>query len=55
MRPADESVNHSGRAGLAAHRLHDPFEPHRLTLDEMEYTTMSRSMNKLGSCGAKVE
>jgi fructose 1,6-bisphosphate aldolase/phosphatase len=28
-------------------RRHGPFEPHRLPLDEMEYTTMPQVMNKL--------
>ncbi len=28
-------------------RAHGPFEPHRLPLDEMEYTTMPQVMNKL--------
>ncbi|MEE8372157.1 MAG: fructose-1,6-bisphosphate aldolase/phosphatase [Dehalococcoidia bacterium] len=29
-------------------RRHGPFEPHRLPLDEMEYTTMPKVMGKLG-------
>ncbi len=28
-------------------RRHGPFEPHRLPLDEMEYTTMPAVMEKL--------
>jgi fructose 1,6-bisphosphate aldolase/phosphatase len=28
-------------------RRHGPFEPHRLSLDEMEYTTMPEVMKKL--------
>lgn len=28
-------------------RMHGPFEPHRLPLDEMEYTTMAQIMKKL--------
>lgn len=28
-------------------RRHGPFEPHRLPLDEMEYTTMPQIMKKL--------
>ena len=28
-------------------RRHGPFEPHRLGLDDMEYTTMPRLMAKL--------
>jgi len=30
-------------------RAHGPFEPHRLPLDEMEYTTMPQVMHKLES------
>ncbi|MFC1871817.1 fructose 1,6-bisphosphatase [Chloroflexota bacterium] len=28
-------------------RRHGPFEPHRLPLDEMEYTTMAEVMEKV--------
>jgi len=28
-------------------RLHGPFEPHRLPMDEMEYTTLPQVMEKL--------
>ncbi|HAS28482.1 MAG TPA: fructose 1,6-bisphosphatase, partial [Dehalococcoidia bacterium] len=28
-------------------RRHGPFEPHRLPLEEMEYTTMPQVMDKL--------
>ena len=28
-------------------RHHDPFEPHRLPIDEMEYTTLHQVMDKL--------
>jgi fructose 1,6-bisphosphate aldolase/phosphatase len=35
-------------------RLHGPFEPHRLPLDEMEYTTMPELMKKLEARWAKV-
>ena len=28
-------------------RRHGPFEPHRLPLDEMEYTTMPQVMQKI--------
>jgi fructose 1,6-bisphosphate aldolase/phosphatase len=34
-------------------RMHGPFEPHRLTLDEMEYTTMPQLMKKLEGRWAK--
>ena len=29
-------------------RAHGPFEPHRLPLEEMEYTTLPQVMEKLG-------
>jgi len=29
-------------------RRHGPFEPHRLPLDELEYTTMPEAMERLG-------
>jgi fructose 1,6-bisphosphate aldolase/phosphatase len=35
-------------------RLHGPFEPHRLPLDEMEYTTMPELMKKLEGRWVKV-
>jgi len=35
-------------------RLHGPFEPHRLPLEEMEYTTMPQIMKKLEGRWAKV-
>jgi len=35
-------------------RMHGPFEPHRLPLDEMEYTTMPQIMEKLEGRWAKV-
>jgi fructose 1,6-bisphosphate aldolase/phosphatase len=34
-------------------RMHGPFEPHRLPLDEMEYTTMPQIMEKLEGRWAK--
>jgi len=46
----DKSFDEARRqANLAADylRQHGPFEPHRLPLDEMEYTTMPQVMQKL--------
>jgi fructose 1,6-bisphosphate aldolase/phosphatase len=34
--------------------MHGPFEPHRLPLDDMEYTTMPQIMKKLEGRWAKV-
>jgi len=41
--------NARGEANLMADimRQHGPFEPHRLPLDEMEYTTLPQVMDKL--------
>ncbi len=47
---ADKSFDRSRRIALAAAdylRAHGPFEPHRLPLEEMEYTTMPQVMEKL--------
>ncbi len=47
---ADKSYDHAReQANLMADmmRRHGPFEPHRLPLDEMEYTTMPQVMQKL--------
>jgi fructose 1,6-bisphosphate aldolase/phosphatase len=43
--PAREQANVAGEYM----RRHGPFEPHRLPLEEMEYTTMPQVMNKLES------
>jgi len=47
---ADKSFDHAReQANVMADmmRHHGPFEPHRLPLDEMEYTTMPQVMEKL--------
>jgi fructose 1,6-bisphosphate aldolase/phosphatase len=36
-------------------RRHGPFEPHRLPLDEMEYTTMPGVMKKLSERFSELE
>jgi fructose 1,6-bisphosphate aldolase/phosphatase len=36
-------------------RRHGPFEPHRLPLEQMEYTTMPEVMKKLGKRFEKLE
>jgi fructose 1,6-bisphosphate aldolase/phosphatase len=36
-------------------RRHGPFEPHRLPLEEMEYTTLPKVMDKLGERFEDVE
>jgi fructose 1,6-bisphosphate aldolase/phosphatase len=49
---ADKSFDNARQEALDAAdfmRLHGPFEPHRLPLDEMEYTTMPQVMKKLQS------
>ena len=55
---ADPAFDEARRqANLAAEylRRHGPFEPHRLPLEEMEYTTMSAIMRKLGDRFADLE
>ena len=47
---ADKSFDNSRRmaSDMADYlRRHGPFEPHRLPLEEMEYTTMPEVMSKL--------
>jgi fructose 1,6-bisphosphate aldolase/phosphatase len=47
---ADKSFDNARQQALDAAdfmRSHGPFEPHRLPLDEMEYTTMPQVMKKL--------
>ena len=47
---ADKSFDNARKAALDAAdllRSHGPFEPHRLPLNEMEYTTMPQVMEKL--------
>jgi len=47
---ADKSFDNARRtaSNIADYlRYHGPFEPHRLPLDEMEYTTMPEVMQKL--------
>ena len=36
-------------------RRHGPFEPHRLPMEDMEYTTLPKVMQKLGSRFKKVK
>jgi len=47
---ADKSFNlarHHANEMADMMRRHGPFEPHRLPLEEMEYTTMPQVMEKL--------
>ena len=47
---ADKAFNlarHQANEMADMMRRHGPFEPHRLPLDEMEYTTMAEVMEKL--------
>jgi fructose 1,6-bisphosphate aldolase/phosphatase len=47
---ADKSFDNARREALDVAdylRRHGPFEPHRLPLEEMEYTTMPQVMSKL--------
>jgi fructose 1,6-bisphosphate aldolase/phosphatase len=49
----DEARRDANRIADAL-RLHGPFEPHRLPLSDMEYTTMPELMSKLESRWAKI-
>jgi fructose 1,6-bisphosphate aldolase/phosphatase len=45
--PSFENARIAARNAADYMRLHGPFEPHRLPLDEMEYTTMPEVKRKL--------
>lgn len=45
--PAFDGVRQEANRIADYMRRHGPFQPHRLSLDEMEYTTMSKIMKKL--------
>lgn len=45
--PAFDEARHQANLIADYMRRHGPFEPHRLPMDEMEYTTMPRLMKKL--------
>lgn len=45
---AFDECRHEASLLADALRYHGPFEPHRLPMDEMEYTTMPQIMDKLG-------
>ncbi|MBI4337113.1 MAG: fructose 1,6-bisphosphatase [Chloroflexi bacterium] len=46
--PAFEPARQEANTLASALRRHGPFEPHRLPLEEMEYTTMAGIMKRLG-------
>jgi fructose 1,6-bisphosphate aldolase/phosphatase len=45
--PAFDEARHTASDIADYMRRHGPFEPHRLPLEEMEYTTMPGVMKKL--------
>jgi fructose 1,6-bisphosphate aldolase/phosphatase len=45
--PAFDEARHHANILADWLRMHGPFEPHRLPLEEMEYTTMPQVMKKL--------
>ncbi|MBI2164842.1 MAG: fructose 1,6-bisphosphatase [Chloroflexi bacterium] len=47
--PAFDQARDEANTLASMLRRHGPFEPHRLPLDEMEYTTMAGIMKKLGT------
>ena len=46
--PAFDESRREASVLASALRRHGPFEPHRLPLEEMEYTTMAGIMKRLG-------
>jgi fructose 1,6-bisphosphate aldolase/phosphatase len=50
----DEARRIANKAGEYMRR-HGPFEPHRLPLDEMEYTTMPQVMKKMDGRFTSIE
>ena len=47
--PAYDSVRQEAQYITGYMRRHGPFEPHRLPMEDMEYTTLPKVMKKLGS------
>jgi fructose 1,6-bisphosphate aldolase/phosphatase len=47
--PAFDSVRQQSQNITEYMRDHGPFEPHRLPMADMEYTTLPKVMKKLGS------
>jgi fructose 1,6-bisphosphate aldolase/phosphatase len=45
--PSFDEARHMANIAAEYMRRHGPFEPHRLPLEEMEYTTMPHVMKKL--------
>jgi fructose 1,6-bisphosphate aldolase/phosphatase len=53
--PSFDEARHQANILADIMRRHGPFEPHRLPLDEMEYTTMPQVMKKLEGRFAELE
>jgi fructose 1,6-bisphosphate aldolase/phosphatase len=47
--PAFDIIRHQSQQITEYMRMHGPFEPHRLPMADMEYTTLPKVMKKLGS------
>lgn len=53
--PAFDRVRSQSQKITDYMRMHGPFEPHRLPMEDMEYTTLPKVMKKLGSRFKKVK
>ena len=53
--PAFDQVRRQSQQITEYMRLHGPFEPHRLPMEDMEYTTLPKVMKKLGTRFKKVK
>jgi fructose 1,6-bisphosphate aldolase/phosphatase len=53
--PSFDEARHQANLIANVLRAHGPFEPHRLPLDEMEYTTMPQVMEKLEGRFTEIE
>ncbi len=53
--PAYDYTREKAQVIMEYMRRHGPFEPHRLPLEEMEYTTLPKVLQKLGERFEKVE
>ena len=53
--PAFDRVRSQSQKVTDYMRMHGPFEPHRLPMEDMEYTTLPKVMKKLGSRFKKVK
>ena len=53
--PAFDITRRNAQRIMEYMRRHGPFEPHRLPMEDMEYTTLPKVMKKLGTRFKKVK